>query len=235
MYFFFIVPSGPPQNVSGFVISSTKIQLSWEPPVSELQNGPMQSYTITVFETNTNLTTQEHRDFLHSTITLTRLHPNYQYDLSVAAYTVGLGPSVSLTLTTLEDGMAHTHSFSRYCEHLFILFFNKLIQKAPEKAPTEFFAVLESNSTVHLSWVSPAVEDINGVLLGYHVSCSAPSQHNFSVNISGTGATIHELDGSTHYSCYICAYTSVGCGPNAVTHISTYEGCKLIVIYSFVN
>ena len=114
MELFFLVPTGPPQNISGFVISSTKIQLSWEPPVSELQNGPVQSYTITVFETNTNLTTQEHRDFLHSTIILTGLHPNYQYDLSVAAYTVGLGPSASLTLTTLEDGMADTHAVCQY-------------------------------------------------------------------------------------------------------------------------
>ena len=78
--------------------------MTWDPPRDELQNGPVQSYTITVFETNTNTTTQEHKDFLHNTIILVNLHPNYAYNISVAAFTVGLGPSTSIQLMTLEDG-----------------------------------------------------------------------------------------------------------------------------------
>ncbi len=103
-----IVPSGAPQNVSGVVISSTKIEISWDPPKPSLQNGPVQSYTIIVFEVTTNLTTQEHQDFLHSTIILTGLHPNYEYEISVAAYTVGLGPSDALSFLTLEDSMSNS-------------------------------------------------------------------------------------------------------------------------------
>ncbi len=78
--------------------------MSWDPPNQYLQNGPVQSYTITVFELDTNITTQEHKDFLHNTIILVNLHPNYQYAISVAAYTVGLGPSTSVRFSTLEDG-----------------------------------------------------------------------------------------------------------------------------------
>ena len=100
----FIAPSGPPQNVSGIAVSSTKIQLSWEPPLSHHQNGMIQSYTVTVFEVNTNTTHEVHQDIYHSSITLTGLHPYYEYKLSVAAYTVGLGPSSFVYVTTLQDG-----------------------------------------------------------------------------------------------------------------------------------
>ena len=99
------VPTGTPLNVTGSVISSTRIAVSWDPPSAPLQNGPIVSYTITVFELDTNTTTQEHKDFLHNTIILINLHPNYEYLISVAAYTVGLGPSSNIQLTTLEDGM----------------------------------------------------------------------------------------------------------------------------------
>ena len=100
----FIAPSGPPQNISGIALTSTKIQLSWEPPLSHHQNGVIQSYTITVFEVNTNTTHEVHQDILNTSITLTGLHPYYEYKLSVAAYTVGLGPSSFVYVTTLQDG-----------------------------------------------------------------------------------------------------------------------------------
>ena len=85
-------------------MSSTKIHLSWEPPLSHHQNGVIQSYTVTVFEVNTNTTHEVHQDILNTSITLTGLHPNYEYKLSVAAYTVGLGPSSFVYVTTLQDG-----------------------------------------------------------------------------------------------------------------------------------
>ena len=100
-----LAPSGPPQNVSSVVISSTKIYLSWSPPLIHQQNGLIQSYTITIYEIDTNTTIQQHQNVIYNTITLTNLHPNYQYVLSVAAYTVGLGPSSSVATQTLEDGV----------------------------------------------------------------------------------------------------------------------------------
>ena len=87
------------------MISSTKIYLSWSPPLIHQQNGLIQSYTITIYEIDTNTTIQQHQNFIYNTVTLTNLHPNYQYVLSVAAYTVGLGPSSSVTTQTLEDGV----------------------------------------------------------------------------------------------------------------------------------
>ena len=85
-------------------MSSTKIQLSWKPPLSHYQNGVIQSYTITVFEVNTNTTHEVHQNILNTSIILTGLHPYYEYKLSVAAYTVGLGPFSFVYVTTLQDG-----------------------------------------------------------------------------------------------------------------------------------
>ena len=97
-------PSGPPQSISGSVISSTSVQLSWSPPLSVHQNGLIQSYTILVFEQQTNTTVEEHQDFQENMIIITSLHPHYDYTLSVAAHTVTLGPYGSVTLMTSQDG-----------------------------------------------------------------------------------------------------------------------------------
>ena len=99
-------PSGPPQNISGSVVSSTSIQLSWSPPLSHHQNGLIQSYTILVFEQQTNTTVEEHQNFQENMIVITSLHPYYDYTLSVAAHTVALGPYDSVMLKTSQDGMS---------------------------------------------------------------------------------------------------------------------------------
>ena len=66
----------------------------------------------------------------------------------------------------------------------------------------------------------------NGVLLGYQIVCTATNGHTISVNVTDASATAHNLEMNTHYSCSVCGFTSVGCGPEAVVHISTYEECK---------
>ena len=97
-------PSGPPQSISVSVVSSTSLQLSWSPPLSVHQNGLIQSYTILVFEQQTNTTIEKHQNFLQTTIILNNLQPNYDYTLSVAAHTVALGPYGSVIIRTSEDG-----------------------------------------------------------------------------------------------------------------------------------
>ncbi len=98
----------------------------------------------------------------------------------------------------------------------------------PSTPPTEVIAVLDQSLVVHFSWISPPAEDINGVLLGYHVACTALNQHELTVNVSGTSISLTDpIQTETHYTCTVCAYTVIGCGPNGIVHISTYEGCEL--------
>ena len=102
------VPGGPPENFTVHVISSTHILLMWRPPASEIQNGPVHLYTISVFEveTGTNysytLRSQPSED---PALQVESLHPYYDYVCSVAAVTIGPGPPTSsLTVRTFEDG-----------------------------------------------------------------------------------------------------------------------------------
>ena len=80
------------------------MELSWKPPPLDQQNGLIQSYTVVVFEVDTNTTQQIHQDYVQTSIVLTGLHPYYTYVVSVAAYTVGLGPATAITTTTEQDG-----------------------------------------------------------------------------------------------------------------------------------
>ena len=101
---FFLVPSTAPVGLSGTVVSSTSLLLSWSAPLDDTHNGVIVLYTVFVVEIDTGMT------FYHNTtktsLALTSLHPYYQYECSVAAVTVGYGPYTSVfSLRTEQDGM----------------------------------------------------------------------------------------------------------------------------------
>ncbi len=102
----FTVPSATPTNVSGSVINSTALRLTWEsPPVDQL-NGILRGYVVNVTEVETG------RKFQYSTdtpeIVLSSLHPSYTYVCVVAAVTVGNGLfSLNVTIRTEEAGTCH--------------------------------------------------------------------------------------------------------------------------------
>ena len=99
------VPTGVPVNVDAVSVSSTSIRISWEPPQAALQNGLITSYHITATEIETGtiqLFTTEVTDNLYI---VNSLHPFYNYNCSVAAFTVGLGPSTYISVQTLPEGM----------------------------------------------------------------------------------------------------------------------------------
>ena len=76
------VPGGPPKNFTADVHSSTQILLMWQPPSSEIQNGRIRLYTVSVFEvqTDTNysytLYSQPSED---PALLVESLHPYYDY------------------------------------------------------------------------------------------------------------------------------------------------------------
>ena len=100
-------PSGAPQRLTSDVRSSRVVNISWQPPVEERQNGDIRQYRITLREIPTGrvwslitITTSHLLDFLH---------PYYIYTVRVAAYTVAIGPySESLQFITHEDGKTQT-------------------------------------------------------------------------------------------------------------------------------
>lgn len=100
--FFLPAPEGPPQNFHGVATSSRSLKLFWSPPLTSQQNGMVRSYTVNATEVETGR--QLSFTVVNTTIQLTELHPHYNYVCTVAAYTVGIGPTATIRILTLEDG-----------------------------------------------------------------------------------------------------------------------------------
>ncbi len=102
-------PSGPPQHLDVSASSSSSLQISWAPPLPEVQNGKIVGYTITVGVIGPQqLSPQSYfvagdGELLFN---LEGLHPFTNYSITVSASTqVGPGPPTSpQAIQTPEDG-----------------------------------------------------------------------------------------------------------------------------------
>lgn len=84
-------------------VDSTLIEVSWSPPSADAHNGDIVYYIITHIEiqTGTNRTAQS----FDTDVIIGNLHPFYDYLVTIAAFTIAVGPSSDpLTIRTLEDG-----------------------------------------------------------------------------------------------------------------------------------
>lgn len=97
-------PTGSPNVQSYSAQDSSTIVFSWSPPDANVQNGVIREYRIQALEVDTG-NTSSYISFSTS-IEISSLHPDYTYQLTVAAFTVGIGPySGVVNITTPEDGM----------------------------------------------------------------------------------------------------------------------------------
>ena len=83
--------------------SSTSALIHWSPPDADQQNGIIQYYQIELYNPQNGATIQH-----NSTValyTLTGLHPNYTYVISIAAVTVAAGPEITQEFQMPGDGM----------------------------------------------------------------------------------------------------------------------------------
>ena len=94
--------AGPTQlRVSNF--DSSTIALVWEPPPFTDRNGDIVRYHLRVTEQETQTIFEYSSTSQH--YTLTSLHPYYNYVISIAAETVGVGPfTTGLLQPTMESG-----------------------------------------------------------------------------------------------------------------------------------
>ena len=98
----YIVPSSGPKNVNAVSLSPYNIELHWDPPSFEDQNGDIVSYFISAISAG------DRQSFETSGETLffsgNNFHPYYTYSISVHAVTVGVGPGTTVNVTTMETG-----------------------------------------------------------------------------------------------------------------------------------
>ena len=102
------VPTVAPQSVEAVAVSSSSIRITWIPPLPEQQNGVIRAYHINVSEVQDGngdgAMMQFETDGLTTIFIVNSLHPYYIYRIKISAYTVGLGPSVSVEERTHTDG-----------------------------------------------------------------------------------------------------------------------------------
>jgi len=101
-------------DLQGIAVSSTTIQLQWQPPPSTDQNGVIHSYFVNVSVAETGSFFQLISET--SAVNISALHPYYTYSMTVAAVTIGPGPyGAALTIQMPEDGIISSYfaSFAR--------------------------------------------------------------------------------------------------------------------------
>ena len=85
-------------------IDSESIFVSWQPPPTEQQNGIIREYHVNITEVETG--DEYSLVSYHLNATVGSLHPNYCYNITIAAVTIGPGPpSPSFVVQTSESGL----------------------------------------------------------------------------------------------------------------------------------
>ena len=107
---FYAVPASPPDSVTAVNISSTAIQVSWNPVSAIDQNGVITQYEVEYNQTTFSEVSLYNTTTVNSTtlmVDLTGLEEYVVYSIQVRAYTsVGAGPYSHVVMeTTQEDGL----------------------------------------------------------------------------------------------------------------------------------
>ncbi|XP_075065536.1 receptor-type tyrosine-protein phosphatase delta isoform X4 [Mixophyes fleayi] len=103
------IPNGFPQNLHCESMSSTSVQITWQPPILAERNGVITKYTLLYRDINNpNHPIEVPIVPADTTVTLTALKPDTIYDVKIRAYTIkGPGPfSPSVQFRTLPVDQA---------------------------------------------------------------------------------------------------------------------------------
>ena len=108
-----LAPAGPPVNFSSVILQPHLVTFSWEPPLAELQNGPIIGYSIRCCAAESEYTVGnecvEELNITGGSIAMTQFIPGTAYNCSLVSYTrSGGSPSAVLTVETPKDGMHST-------------------------------------------------------------------------------------------------------------------------------
>lgn len=111
----YVVPSAPPTSLTVSTLTSRTLNVTWNFPILEEQNGDIISYTILLEDRDdvNGYTVVQEEDTEELGIVLEELLPFHLYYVSVAASTqVGLGPYTARVLVEMsEDGKRGLVSF----------------------------------------------------------------------------------------------------------------------------
>ncbi|XP_037792633.1 Down syndrome cell adhesion molecule-like protein Dscam2 [Penaeus monodon] len=202
-------PSGHPQNVRVVPVSSTALQVSWEPPPENLTHGTILGYYLGYKDDSEseggayNFTTVGVDGAGVTTATLAGLRPHARYSVVLQAFNSrGAGPASPPALgTTLED--------------------------KPGAAPGHVTCETVTSTSLVVTWSPPPPRQTNGIITSYRVSYSQLSSHedgrSGSVVSEGLRATLAGLRPWTNYSVSVAASTRAGEGVASLPLVCTTD------------
>jgi hypothetical protein len=200
-------PTGAPQAVESVAVSSSSIRLTWNSPLPEEQNGRIRSYHINVTSVDDKNMEFFETDGLNTIFIINSLHPYYLYTITIAAFTVGLGPHA-----TVQE---RTHP------------------EIPSGAPMNLTVVALNSSTTQVSWDPPLSETQNGPISGYVLQISGiNTDEDFEIqSYEGPNTfTVSNLHPFYAYA-YTVAAIGTGIGPysTALVFQMPEEVCTAVV------
>ena len=118
--FMLLVPTRSPQTPFAVTRNSRTIYCTWTPPPIDHQNGLIVDYRVNITEVITGQSFV--RVSTTTSLEITSLHPDYDYQWVVTAVTTGAGPYTSVsTIKTPEDGEPTSSSIA-ICYQIFLVF-----------------------------------------------------------------------------------------------------------------
>lgn len=100
---FHAAPSAAPVNITIHDITSSDFVLQWLPPRSSDRNGIIRSYSVSLSNANTGVSTSYNTSGNSSSLHIQSLHPAHMYMVQIAAVTVLQGPFSDLIHVTMEE------------------------------------------------------------------------------------------------------------------------------------
>ncbi|KAK4287145.1 hypothetical protein Pmani_039780, partial [Petrolisthes manimaculis] len=196
-------PTGHPQAVNVVAVSSTELQVTWEPPPDNLTHGTILGYYLGYKDDSEG----EAGGYNFTTLgvegtgvgvavgvtsaTLSGLRPHARYSVVLQAFNSrGAGPASPPALaTTLQD--------------------------KPSGAPGHVSCESVTSTSLVVTWTPPPPPHRNGIITSYRLSYQTPHHHDGrggSVVEEGQRATLNNLTPWTNYSLSVAASTRAGEG-----------------------
>ena len=240
-------PSGPPTALIAVASSSRSMHLTWQPPRSDQLNGILRHYVVTLVRSSSRAALlMRNVSSIQQATTISGLQPHMQYNCTVQAETVGLGPAApSVQVTTPQDSeefelsvilnytllflscatlslSLSTPSLSFIYHFSFISIFSLpsflLTLLVPTGPPQDITSQIVSPTTLNLSWSPPTEERRNGLIQLFTVSITELETRTLQTfTTPGESIIISNRHPFYRYSFTIAAETVIGRGPFSVT------------------
>ncbi|XP_068224096.1 cell adhesion molecule Dscam1 isoform X18 [Palaemon carinicauda] len=192
-------PSGSPRDLKVEAVDQSSLRVTWKPPLREEWNGDIQGYQVGYrLAASNNSYVYETVEFSKEMgkehhLVISKLHVYTEYAVVVSAFNkIGQGPKT-------EEIRAYT------------------AEGTPQQPPQDVTCTTLTSQTIRVSWSSPPLATVQGVIKGYKV-IYGPSdkwydEESKDTKITGSTEThLHGLQKYTNYSLQVLAFTSGGEG-----------------------